>query len=237
MIRLENITHYYGDKKTLDNLSLSVKEGSFTCLLGNSGSGKSTILRTISGLETPREGAVYIRDQVVTDNRRLLIPPHKRNIGFIFQDLALWPHLSVYENIAFGLKMRKEKGYDDKVRQALSFFDLQVYEKKYPHQLSGGQQQLLALARCMVLQPQILLLDEPLSNLDIHLKLKMLDFLNQLKQQYRITFLYVTHDPREALSLADEIIVLGADGQVTFTGTKDELKGSNNPFIESFLKF
>lgn len=235
MIRVENISHQYGAKKVLEDISLEITQQQFTCLLGNTGSGKSTLLRIIAGLEKPSAGKVWLRNHLVTNGHNLLVPPAKRNIGYIFQDLALWSHFTVYDNVDFGLKIRKVKDRQHKVKHTLDDFNLNDHASKYPHQLSGGQQQLLALARSLALEPDILLLDEPLSNLDIQLRQLMIDHLLRLKQQENITFVYVTHDPREASKLADDIVILGNFGQVAYAGNWEDAKTSKNSFVQSFL--
>lgn len=235
MIRLEEVTHAYGSKKVVEKLSFKIGANELTSLLGNSGSGKSTILRLIAGLEKPNEGKIFLNDQLVTEAEKIILPPDKRNIGFIFQDLALWPHFSVYENVAFGLKIKKEKNVKDKVGEMLSFFDIKALEEKYPHQLSGGQQQLVALARCLVLKPDILLFDEPLSNLDVQLKARIIDHIKILKKEFKITVVYVTHDHREAFALADKIMVLNREGGIELSGSKEEISQSENAFVKSFI--
>ena len=177
MINLNNISHSYGSKPVLENLSLSLEANKLTCLLGSSGSGKTTILRLIAGLEKPQSGNIIIENNTVTKNNKIIIPAHKRNIGFIFQDLALWPHFTVYKNIAFGLEEHKEKNIKETVFKMLNFFNLQDHTDKYPHQLSGGQKQLVAISRSLVLKPKILLMDEPLTNLDVKLKRKILEHI------------------------------------------------------------
>lgn len=236
MIRLKNISHQYGAKKVLEDLSLEITQQHFTCLLGNTGSGKSTVLRIMAGLEKSSAGKVWLRGKLVTDGRHMLVSPEKRNIGYIFQDLALWPHFTVYDNVAFGLKVRKMKDRKDQVKRMLDYFNLNDHASKYPHQLSGGQQQLVALARSLVLEPDILLLDEPLSNLDVQLRQFMMDHLLRLKEQENITFVYVTHDPREASQLADDLVVLGNHGQVAYAGSWKTVKTCENSFVQSFLK-
>ena len=206
IISLKNITKKFNNNTILNNISLDFQKAKITCLLGNSGSGKSTILRLIAGLEKPNSGEIYISNQLVTKNSKIIIPPHKREIGFIFQDLALWSHLSVYENIAFGLQIQKDKNIKSKVLEILDFFGIAKYQNSYPNQLSGGQQQLIAIARSLVLKPKILLMDEPLSNLDIHLKEKMRKEIKKLRDKFDITIIYVTHDHIEASYLGDEII-------------------------------
>jgi ABC-type Fe3+/spermidine/putrescine transport system ATPase subunit len=213
---------------------LDLSSNQLTCLLGGSGCGKTTILRLIAGLEIPQEGQVIIEDEIVTDKGQNLIPPYQRNTGFIFQDLALWPHFTVYKNIAFGLTERKEKNIDDTVFNMLRFFGLQDHAKKYPHQLSGGQKQLVAISRSLVLRPKFLLMDEPLSNLDVKLKRKILEHIKGLKQSRKIgtdlTIIYVTHDHKEAFAIADRIVVLNK-GEIEDTGTVEQIKKSKNKFV------
>ena len=235
MIELKNISHKYGEKFVLSGLDFFAEGRKITCLLGTSGSGKTTILRIIAGLETPVSGSVLIDNKIVTVNGRLLVPPHKRNLGFIFQDLALWPHLSVYENIAFGLKARKEKNIERKVSETLDFFGIGDEAKKFPHQLSGGQKQLVAIARAIVLEPKILLMDEPLANLDVKLKGKTIELIKKLRDEFNLTILYVTHDHKEAFSLADKIAVLN-NGKIEDEGKPDELSVSDNEFVRFFIE-
>ena len=198
MITLENITHSYGTQPVLDHLSMNFPKDKITCLMGKSGSGKTTILRLIAGLEVPQSGKIIIDGKTVTDNQTLRVPPHERHLGYIFQDLALWPHFSVYDNVAFGLKERKKKNIKEEVMKMLGKFGIENHAQKYPHQLSGGQQQLVAIARSLVLKPKILLLDEPLNNLDTDLKQQILEHLLRLKKEFALTLIYVTHDEREA---------------------------------------
>ncbi len=236
MIELKNITHYYGEHSVLDDLSLNIEDKKLTCLLGGSGSGKTTILRLIAGLEIPENGQIVIDDQNVTKNNQILVPPYKRNIGFIFQDLALWPHFTVYKNIAFGLDERKEKNVEETVFQMLDFFGLREHAEKFPHQLSGGQKQLVAISRSLVLKPKILLMDEPLASLDVKLKRKILEHIKNLKQDFDLTIIYVTHDHREAFKIADKLIVLNK-GKIEETGTVEQIKESNNKFVKYFLEY
>ena len=236
MIKLNNITHSYGHKPVLHNLNLNIEANQLTCLLGGSGCGKTTILRLIAGLEIPQNGQIIIDNKTVTENRQVIIPPHQRDIGFIFQDLALWPHFTVYKNIAFGLSEQKEKNVKDTVFKMLDFFGLQEYAEKYPHQLSGGQKQLLAISRSLVLKPKILLMDEPLSNLDVKLKRKILEHIRNLKQNFDLTIIYVTHDHKEAFAIADKIVVLDK-GIIEETGTVEEIKRSENKFVHYFLEY
>ncbi len=238
MIELKNIHKSYGNKAIIQNLDLIIKDNELTCLLGSSGSGKSTILRIIAGLEAA-QGDVTIDNKLMNHNNEILIPPHKRNLGFIFQDLALWPHFTVFDNIAFGLKEQKKISTEqihDKVMEVLSFFDLQEHSDKYPNQLSGGQQQLVAISRSLVLEPKILLMDEPLANLDVKLKRKILDLIKKLKSEFNLTIVYVTHDHKEAFAIADNIIILNK-GNIEAIGNVDEIKNSENEFTKYFLEY
>jgi ABC-type Fe3+/spermidine/putrescine transport system ATPase subunit len=234
-ISLEHITHSYGDKKVLDNFSFSFEEAKTTCMIGPSGCGKTTILRLIAGLEVPQKGIIGIGDSVATENQKIHLPPHKRRIGFVFQDLALWPHFTVFRNIAFGAKDRKEAKASHQVDQILDLFGLADKAKKYPHQLSGGQKQMVAIARSLVHQPEIFLMDEPLANIDVMVKEKILAHIKHLQQQLGFTMLYVTHDHQEAMQTGDTIMVMN-EGVIEASGTREQLANSTNQFIRSFLK-
>ncbi|MEC7785212.1 MULTISPECIES: ABC transporter ATP-binding protein [Flavobacteriaceae] len=233
-LALEHIAHSYGDKETLNDLSFSFERGKTTCLLGPSGCGKTTVLRLIAGLEEPSDGAVKIEGTIVSGRKEIIVPPHKRKIGFIFQDLALWPHFNVYENIAFGPKEKKQKNIKSKVVGLLDLFGIGDKISKYPHELSGGQKQMVALARSLAMQPEILLMDEPLANIDTHLKESILQHLKTVQRERRFTLLYVTHDHREAMKIADYIIVM-EKGKIAVAGTKAEIRNSSTEFVKSFL--
>lgn len=227
----------------LDDLDLSIEANQLVCLLGGSGSGKTTILRLIAGFETPDIGKISIENKIVSRSKQILIQPYERNIGFVFQDLALWPHFTVYKNIAFGLNEQKptdgregEKNVKDQVFEMLDFFGLKGEAEKYPHQLSGGQKQLVAISRSLILKPKILLMDEPLANLDVKLKRKILELIKNLKQNFDLTIVYVTHDHREAFAIADKIIVLN-EGKIEESGTVDQIKESKNEFVKYFLEY
>jgi len=236
MIELQNITHNYGTKAVLRDMDLHIRAHQITCLLGSSGCGKTTILRTIAGLELPKQGSLIIGGKIVSQNHRMIIPPQDRDMGFIFQDLALWPHFTVFENIAFGLKERKETNIKEKVFEMLDFFALGDYAERYPHQLSGGQKQLVAISRSLVLKPKILLMDEPLANLDVKLKRKILEHIKKLKERFNLTLVYVTHDHREAFAIADEVVVLN-EGRIEEIGSVDQIKESDNKFTKYFLEY
>ncbi len=235
-ITLENIAHNYGDKQVLDDFSFSFEQGKTTYLVGPSGCGKTTVLRLIAGLETPSKGIIKIEGRTVSSKGKINVLPHNRKIGFVFQDLALWPHFTVYNNIAFGLKERKEKAINEKVSEMLQLFGIEDKAKKYPHQLSGGQKQMVAIARSLVLKPDILLMDEPLANIDIKLKEDILQHLNILQEQQHFTMLYVTHEHSESINTGDCILVMNA-GKIEAAGSKEEIIRSQNKFVKSFINF
>jgi len=236
MIELNNITHNYKDKVVFTDFSLKVEASKLTCLLGDSGSGKTTILRLIAGLEIPKKGNVVIDNKTVTSDNNIETEANKRNIGYIFQDLALWPHLTVYKNIAFGLQEQKTENIKQTIIEILTQFGIEEHINKYPHQLSGGQKQLVAIARSLVLKPQLLLMDEPLSNLDVKLKRKLLEHIKTIKQQYDLTIIYVTHDHREAFEIADNIVVLN-NGRIEDSGSVEHIKNSKNEYVKYFLEY
>jgi ABC-type Fe3+/spermidine/putrescine transport system ATPase subunit len=236
MIELKNISFSYGEQKVLSDFSLTLNAGELTCLLGSSGCGKTTILRLTAGLEIQAEGSVYLNGKILSEAGRNIVPPHKRDIGFIFQDLALWPHFTVFKNIAFALQERKDPDVRRKVFNILEHFGISRLAEKYPHQLSGGQKQLVAISRSLVLNPKVLLMDEPLSNLDVQLKKKILEHIKSLKDSFNVTIIYVTHDHREAFAIADNIVVLNK-GRIEATGTVEEIKRSDNEYLISFLEY
>lgn len=236
MITLTNIKHSYETEEVIRDLSLLIEANKLTCLLGGSGSGKTTILRLIAGLEAPNSGKILIGNTTVSESGKIIVPPHKRNIGFTFQDLALWPHFTIYENIAFGLKERKEVNIKKKVLEILDLFNLSENIEKFPHQLSGGQKQLVAIARSLVLEPKILIMDEPLANLDVKLKRKILEHIQKLIDEFNLTIIYVTHDHNEAFAISDKIIVMD-NGKIEDAGTVKEIKNSTNQFLKYFLEY
>ena len=236
IIRLENIAFSYNEKEIIHDFSLEIESEKTSCLLGSSGCGKTTILRLIAGLETPKKGKIWIDNQLVSDSGKTIIPPHKRKTGFVFQDLALWPHLTVYKNVAFGLSKLHKSEIKNSVNEILEYFDLENDSRKYPHQLSGGQQQLLAIARALILKPKILLMDEPLANLDVKLKTRMLNYIQEVKNLFKITLVYVTHDHKEAFSVSDNIIVLN-QGRIEDSGSIKKLKTSENEYVKYSLEY
>ncbi|WP_052883655.1 ABC transporter ATP-binding protein [Infirmifilum uzonense] len=235
-IKILNVTKVYGKVKALDNVSLEIRDGELFTMLGPSGCGKTTLLRIIAGFEVPEEGKVFFADQDVT-----FVKPYQRNTAMVFQNYALWPHMTVFENVAYGLKIRrKQLGLSDedierRVRDALKLVRLEGLEDRYPLQLSGGQQQRVALARALVVEPKVLLLDEPLSNLDAKLRIEMREEIKRIQSSLGITTVYVTHDQEEAMSLADRIAVMNK-GKILQVGTPKEIYSKpNNLFVATFI--
>lgn len=231
-VRLEGVSKYFGRFKALDRVSFTVNPGEFFTLLGPSGCGKTTTLRVIAGFEIPEEGRVYIDGVDVTFKK-----PYERNTAMVFQNYALWPHMTVFDNVAYGLKVR---GYSrDEIRRrvnwALDLLGLKGLENRYPLQLSGGQQQRVALARAIVVEPKVLLLDEPLSNLDARLRIRVREEIVLLQRKLRITAIYVTHDQEEAMSISDRIAVMDR-GRIVQIGTPWEVYSNPaNLFVATFM--
>ena len=219
LIDLVHITKIYDDNTVLDDMNLYIRENEFLTLLGPSGCGKTTTLRIIGGFEKPDQGTVLFNGQDITN-----LPPNKRQLNTVFQKYALFPHMTIAENIAFGLKIRgKSKSYiDDKIKYALKLVNLDGYEKRMPDSLSGGQQQRIAIARAIVNEPKLLLLDEPLGALDLKLRQDMQYELIRLKNELGITFIYVTHDQEEALTMSDTIVVMN-QGYIQQIGTPEKI--------------
>ncbi|MDR7505520.1 MAG: ABC transporter ATP-binding protein [Armatimonadota bacterium] len=231
-VRLREVTKRFGQVVAVDRVSLEVPEGSFTTLLGPSGCGKTTLLRLIAGFYYPDAGEVFIRDTRVTD-----VPAHRRNAAMVFQEYALFPHMTVAENVGYGLRMRRVPGAEQRrrIQQVLELVGLSGQEHKFPHQLSGGQQQRVALARALVVEPEVLLLDEPLSNLDAKLRVRVRTEIRQLQQQLRKTVIYVTHDQEEALAISDRIAVM-EHGRIQQIGTPLEIyHHPANRFVADFV--
>ena len=231
-IELKNISKEYGDVTVLDNLNLYIRENEFLTLLGPSGCGKTTTLRIIGGFEDPTEGNLLFEGKDIT-----LIPPYERQINTVFQKYALFPHLNVYENIAFGLKIKKipKNEIDLKVKAMLRLVNLQGFETRGIDSLSGGQQQRIAIARALVNEPKVLLLDEPLGALDLKLRKDMQIELKNMQQRIGITFIYVTHDQEEALTMSDTIVVMDK-GKIQQVGTPVDIYNEpKNAFVAEFI--
>lgn len=232
MVRLEHITRRFAEGGGILDFSCEVANGEFFALLGPSGCGKTTTLRTIAGLETPDAGAIFFDDRNVTT-----LPPEKRDAAMVFQSYALFPHMRVFDNVAFGLRARKlPKGeIEGRVAEALGYVQLDGLQKRRVTELSGGQQQRVALARALAVRPKILLMDEPLSNLDAELRHATREQLAEIQARLKITAIYVTHDQEEAIALVDRMAVL-KDGTCHQIGTPDEIL--NHPatdFVAGFL--
>jgi spermidine/putrescine transport system ATP-binding protein len=231
-VRLERVTKRFDDVTAVDDLSLEIERGSFFALLGPSGCGKTTTLRMIGGFEEPTAGVIYLGDREVSGT-----PPYKRDVNTVFQSYALFPHLTIFENVAFGLRRKGARGGElkRKVEEMLDLVQLSGYGKRKPRQLSGGQQQRVALARALVNSPRVLLLDEPLGALDLKLRKEMQLFIKGLQHDVGITFIHVTHDQEEAMTMADRIAVM-SNGRIEQLGAPDELyERPTTPFVAGFL--
>jgi len=231
-VRLENIVKTFNETVALKGINLHIKHQELFTLLGPSGCGKSTTLRIIAGLDYPDSGSIYFGNDEVT-----FLPSSERGAVLVFQNYALWPHMTVYENIAYGLKLRKlpKDEIERRVRWVLELVRLRGFEGRYPTQLSGGQQQRVAIARALVVEPRVLLLDEPLSNLDAKLRLEMRSEIRRIQRELGITVIYVTHDQEEAMAISDRIAVMNV-GTIEQIGTPLELYyRPKTEFVASFL--
>jgi iron(III) transport system ATP-binding protein len=235
-VELRNLTKRYGDLAVVDDVSLTIEHGRLVCLLGPSGCGKTTTLRLIAGFAEPSAGEIRVGDQLVSSPARTL-PPERRNMSMIFQSYALWPHMTVAENIAYGLKLRKvdRDTISRKLGAILATTHLSPFAERYPGELSGGQQQRVALARALIVEPETLLLDEPLSNLDANLREEMRFEVRRLHDEYRYTTVYVTHDQSEAMTTADLIAVMNA-GKIEQAGPPEEIYDQpRSEFVARFI--
>jgi len=223
-VAIKGLTRHYGDVAAVENLSLDVKPGELVALLGPSGCGKTTTLRLVAGFLKPEAGEIWVGERCLSSPKSV-VPPERRRMAMIFQSYALWPHMTVAQNVAYGLRFKRTLARaerEKKVSTMLAVVQLAGYEARYPGELSGGQQQRVAVARSLVVEPEILLLDEPLSNLDANLREEMRFEIRRLHEEFGITTLYVTHDQAEAMVISDRIAVLDR-GRVAQVGTADEL--------------
>ncbi len=231
-VHLQHTTKRFGDVVALNDVSLDIARGELFFLLGPSGCGKTTCLRTIAGFYQPDSGQLLFDDRLMNG-----VPPHRRNTGMVFQNYALWPHMTVYQNVEYGLNVRRIDANEKKMRvmEALEIVQMRAYADRTSNQLSGGQQQRVALARALVIQPDVLLLDEPLSNLDAKLRLEMRREIKRIHSEAGITSVYVTHDQTEALSLADRMAVMN-DGEIAQIGAPREVYNMpSNRFVAGFI--
>lgn len=239
-VSLSNVVKRYTPKAppALKSIDLKIDEGEFLCLLGPSGCGKTTTLRLISGLEYATDGIVTLNGKVVDDvHRGVFTSPEKRELGLVFQSYALWPHLNVYENIAFGLKLRKlpKAEIETRVIEVMEKLGIHKYRDRFPSQISGGQQQRVALARMLVINPSVLLMDEPLSNLDAKLRLEMRAELKRIHSEFGTTIIFVTHDQWEAMTLATRIVVM-SEGEIQQEGVPTDIyERPANRFVAEFV--
>ncbi len=231
-VLIENLEKRFGETRALLDINLKINDREFFFLLGPSGCGKTTLLRTIAGFYTPDRGKIYFGERLMND-----VPPHKRNTGMVFQNYALWPHLTIGQNVAYGLEVRglNQNKIKDKVHEVLDIVQMEEYAERTPNQLSGGQQQRVALARALVIEPDVLLLDEPLSNLDARLRLEMRSEIRRIHDKTKITTIYVTHDQKEALSMADRIALM-RDGSIEQVGDPRSIyRTPANKFVADFI--
>ena len=235
-LRLEALEKAYGESKVVDGFTLHVKDGEFVSILGPSGCGKTTTLRMVAGFIKPSSGSLRLGGRVLLDNG-VFVPPEKRNMGMVFQSYAVWPHMTVAQNVEYPLKIRRlpQKERTERLNRLLKMVGLEDYAGRYANQLSGGQQQRVALARALVMEPELLLLDEPLSNLDAKLREKMRNEIKDLQVRTGITILFVTHDQQEAMSMSDRIVVM-KQGVIQQQGTPEEIyRNPVNSFVADFI--
>ena len=235
-ITIDHVTKKFGDNTVIKDFSATIDDGCFATFLGPSGCGKTTMLRLVAGFERPDAGEIRI-DDVTVSGKGVFVSPEKRQIGMVFQSYAVWPHMNVFDNVAYPLKIMKlpKDTVRQKVSEALEMVHMNGLEKRMPSQLSGGQQQRIALCRALVAQPKVLLLDEPLSNLDARLREEMRCEIKELQQRLKITVIYVTHDQREAMTMSDVVFVLN-EGVIEQSGSPVELyRDPKDGFVENFL--
>ena len=237
-VRLIGIKKKFGDVVAVDQFSVDIADGEFVSFLGPSGCGKTTTLRMIAGFDMPTSGDIYIGEILMSSvERSRFASPEERNIGMVFQNYAVWPHMTVFDNIAYPLKIKKEKRsiIRDKVEQNLSLVGLEGFGERYPHQLSGGQQQRVALARALIMDPEVMLLDEPLSNLDAKLREEMRFEIKDLQKKTGVTIVYVTHDQAEAIVMSDRIVVMNTGYIQQVDSPKEIYENPANKFVADFI--
>ncbi|MBW1900259.1 MAG: ABC transporter ATP-binding protein [Deltaproteobacteria bacterium] len=225
IVDINSVSKFYNGRKALDNISLEIDEGERTVILGPSGCGKTTILRLIAGFISPDTGGISIAGEMVSRNGRIIKPPEQRNLGMVFQDLALWPHLSVKGNIEFGLKAKGLPKIERKrrIQETLNLVGMAGYADRRPGELSGGQQQRVALARALVLEPKVLLMDEPLSSLDLELNIRLRKEILRLQEKLGFTMVYITHDRDEAFDMATRVVTINK-GRIEYEGTVEKIQ-------------
>lgn len=236
ILEFENVRKVYGTTEILPGMNFNVNKGEFISLLGPSGCGKTTTLRLIAGLEEPTSGRIDLDGNTVANGRHFT-PPEKRNLGMVFQSYAIWPHMNVFDNITYPLKIRKMSREQilNRVSRIIKVLHLDELGTRLPHELSGGQQQRVALGRALVMEPVILLLDEPLSNLDAKLRIGMRQEIKQIQKDFYTTVIYVTHDQDEAMTMSDRVILMNR-GHIEQQGTPQEiLSQPATPFVREFL--
>ena len=236
LLELKSVTKTYGAVAVLQPLDLTVARGEFVSLLGPSGCGKTTTLRLIAGLEEPTSGEIILDGRSVAGPQGF-VPPEKRNLGMVFQSYAIWPHMTVFENVSYPLKIRKveKEKLQQRVQSVLAALKLDKLGERYPHELSGGQQQRVALGRALVMEPVMLLLDEPLSNLDAKLRVGMRAEIKNLQREFHTTVIYVTHDQDEAFAMSDRIVLMNA-GRVEQNSAPSEFRANPaSEFVREFL--
>lgn len=237
-IKIENIEKKFENNSVINGISLEFEKGEFISFLGSSGCGKTTMLRMIAGFTEPTSGKIEIDGKVLYSSEdKIMVPPGKRNLGMVFQSYAVWPHMNLFDNVAYPLKIQKVNKEEIRRRtlEMLEVVGLGGREKEYPWAFSGGQQQRIALARALVMQPSVLLLDEPLSNLDAHLRDKMKEEIRSIQKQMNITVIYVTHDQSEALQMSDKVVIMN-QGQVEQIASPTEIyHNPATPFVAGFV--
>lgn len=237
-IKIENIKKVFGDKTVIDDISMEFEKGEFISFLGSSGCGKTTMLRMIAGFEEPTSGKIEIDGKVLYSSKdKVYVPTGERNLGMVFQSYAVWPHMNLFDNVAYPLKIQKvdKKEIEKRTLEMLEIVGLKGREKEYPWAFSGGQQQRIALARALVMQPSVLLLDEPLSNLDAHLRDKMKTEIRSIQKRMNITVIYVTHDQSEALQMSDKVVILNQGCVEQIASPIEIYHHPKTPFVAGFV--